>query len=70
MITEYEVNNDEGITHYFRNLLVHSLNNYIKDSKIESFITGSKQFYVAIGQLQGSESVTIINNLENDVSNE
>ena len=67
-ITEYEVDDDEGIAQYFGDLSVDTHDDYATDSRIESFFTESEQFYISSGQLQGSESVTV-NTLDDNALN-
>ena len=63
-ITEYEgVDDDEGIAQYFGNLSIDTHDDYTTESTPESFYTESEQFHTSIGQLQGSESVTVVNTL-------
>lgn len=39
------------------------------DSRVNSFFIESKQFYISNNQLQSSETVILINNLDNNTSN-
>lgn len=67
--TKCEVDNNKGIAHYFGNLLVDSYDDYITDIRVESFFFQSERFYISKSQLQFSEIVIIINNLDDDISN-
>ncbi len=64
MITEYEsVDDDEGIAQYFGNPSIDTHDDYTTESTSESFYIKFEQFHTSIGQLQGSESVTVVNTL-------
>ena len=61
-ITEYEgIDDDEDIAHYFEDLSIDADNDCTLGS--ESFHMESEQFYISIGQLNNSESKSIINTL-------
>ena len=61
-ITEYEgVDDDEDIAHYFGDLSIDTQNDNTPER--ESFYIGSGQFYTSFGQLEGSESMTVVNTL-------
>ena len=59
-ITEYEgiEDDDERVAHYFGNLSIDTKNDILEP---ESFYTKSEQFHTSIGQLQSSESLTVVN---------
>ena len=64
-IMKYEgIDNDEDIAHYFEDLLIDVDNDFTPTSK--SFFTESEQFHTSIGQLNNSESKTVVNNLANN----
>lgn len=68
-IIKYEIDNDEDITYYFEDQSVDRNDDYATNSRVESFFNKFEQFHISNDQLQDFESITDINNLENDASN-
>lgn len=61
---EYQgVDDDEGIAHYFGDLSINTHDDYTPEPTTESLYTESEQFHTSFGQLEDSESITIVNTL-------
>lgn len=61
---EYKgVDNNKYIIQYFGELSINTQNDYILKPIMKLFDTESKQCYTSLGQLEGFESIIIINTL-------
>lgn len=61
------MDNNKDIVHYFRDLSINVYNNYILELITELLYINFEQFHTSIGQIQGSESVTAINVLDDNI---
>lgn len=59
-----DINNNEGITYYFGNLLINTYNDFML--KLELFYTKLEQFHTSFGQPKDFKFIIVVNTLANN----